>query len=148
MKDTKNLVNESILQVFSGFKSELKLKYRTLSLTVSPMHFRSLQVISRNSGCTSQKVAGSLNRDKAQIARLIGELVDQGYVETQPGLADKRERLLTLTPPGKTLMKELQLVEKTVVSRMTKGLSSQELKQFVAISKKMSDNIKHRQKEN
>jgi DNA-binding MarR family transcriptional regulator len=148
MKNTKNMVNESILQVFSGFKSALKRKYRMLSLTISPMHFRSLQVISRNSECTSQKVADSLNRDKSQIARLIGELVTQGYVETQPGLTDKRNRLLALTPAGKAVMKDLQLVEKSVVNRMVKGLSRQELNQFVAISKKMSDNIKQRQKEN
>jgi hypothetical protein len=51
MRGTKNLVAESILQVFSGFKSVLKLRYRKLSATISPMHFLSLQVISRKTDC-------------------------------------------------------------------------------------------------
>jgi hypothetical protein len=53
-----------------------------------------------------------------------------------------------MTSGGETVMKELQLVEKTVVNRMVKGLSSKELDQFVIIAGKMTDNIKKIQKEN
>jgi hypothetical protein len=53
-----------------------------------------------------------------------------------------------MTSAGETVMKDLQLVEKTVVNRMVKGLSSKELDQFVIIAGKMTDNIKKIQKEN
>ncbi len=143
MKDTKELIRESVVKIFSGFKSELVKKYRTQALTISPMHYRSLQVIKEETDCTSQHVSNSLNRDKAQIARLIGELVKQGYVETRPSKKDKRNRLLMLTTSGKEVMKELQSIEKSVMTQMVKGISKAELDQFVTTAKKMAENISH-----
>lgn len=141
MRDTNELVTESILQVFSSFKSELIKRYKILSLTISPMHSRSMQVIKHKKNCTSQHVADLLNRDKAQIARLIGELVNQGFVDTQPSLIDKRNRLLMLTTSGENVMKEVKLTEESVTNKMVKGISTKELEQFVITATKMVNNI-------
>ena len=141
MKNADQLITQSILGVFSGFKSALKKEYKKNSLSIAPMHFRALQIIRRNTESTSQMVSDVLNRDKSQIARLIGELVKQGFVESRADSKDKRNRLLSLTPEGERLTKELELVERSVVKQMTKGISRQKLEQFVLVSKLMRENI-------
>jgi DNA-binding MarR family transcriptional regulator len=141
MKDTDTLVNESILNVFSGFKSALKKEYKDRALEISPMHFRSLQIIRHNTQATSQMVSEILNRDKSQIARLIGELTKQGFVKAEKDPKDKRNRLLTLTTEGEAVTKELALVEQSVIKRMTKGVAKQDLNQFVEVSKKLRENL-------
>lgn len=141
MKNTDQLVNESILNVFSSFKAALKKEYKERSVAISSMHLRSLQMIRRNSPCTSQMVSDVLNRDKSQVARLIGELVKQGYVATEADPKDRRNRLLTLTPEGEAITRELELVERSVVKRMIKGITRDELDQFLDISRKMRKNI-------
>ena len=141
MKNTDTLVNELILNVFSGFKSALKKEYKDMALEISPMHFRSLQIIRHNTQATSQMVSEILNRDKSQIARLIGELTKQGFVKAEQDPKDKRNRLLTLTTAGEAVTKELALVEQSVIKRMTKGISKQDLNHFVEVSKKLRENL-------
>jgi DNA-binding MarR family transcriptional regulator len=44
---------------------------------------------------------------KQSLARVLGALVEQGYVAQAPGRADRRLRLLTLTAKGEELERRL-----------------------------------------
>lgn len=124
-----------------GFKSIVKRNFRDLSATVTPMHVRSLRIIDREPSCTSQHIAGFLQRDKAQIARLVKELIGQDLVESQSNPRDKRSRLLGLTVAGKSVLQRLQSAEVDAVNRMTRGFSKKELKLFVELAEKMAGNL-------
>src|SRR6201987_5697466 len=70
-------------------------------------HHRALHFIGRNPGITVTDLLGILRITKQSLARVLGELVDRGFVAQSPGRADRRQRLLTLTQPGAALERRL-----------------------------------------
>ena len=58
-------------------------------------HHRALHFIGRNPGITVSDLLGILRITKQSLARVLGVLMEQGYVAQSPGRADRRQRLLT-----------------------------------------------------
>jgi DNA-binding MarR family transcriptional regulator len=48
---------------------------------------------------------------KQSLGRVLRDLVEQGYVIQKAGPADRRQRLLFLTPKGETLARDLALLQ-------------------------------------
>ncbi|HUB10698.1 MAG TPA: MarR family transcriptional regulator [Acetobacteraceae bacterium] len=70
-------------------------------------HHRALHFIGRNPGITVTDLLGILRITKQSLARVLGALVDRGYVAQAQGHEDRRQRLLTLTPEGAALERRL-----------------------------------------
>ena len=70
-------------------------------------HHRCLHFIGRNPGIAVTDLLVLLRITKQSLARVLGLLVDEGYVAQSPGRADRRQRLLTLTERGQALERRL-----------------------------------------
>ena len=70
-------------------------------------HHRALHFIGRNPGITVSDLLGILRITKQSLARVLGALMEQGYVAQSPGSADRRQRLLRLTAAGAALERRL-----------------------------------------
>jgi DNA-binding MarR family transcriptional regulator len=70
-------------------------------------HHRALHFIGRNPGITVSELLAILRITKQSLARVLGALVEQGYVAQAPGREDRRQRLLTLTQSGRALERRL-----------------------------------------
>ena len=70
-------------------------------------HHRALHFIGRNPGLPVGDLLAILRITKQSLARVLNELVAQGYVVQSPGRADRRQRLLTLTASGQALERRL-----------------------------------------
>jgi DNA-binding MarR family transcriptional regulator len=70
-------------------------------------HHRALHFIGRNPGITVSDLLAILRITKQSLARVLTALIEQGYVVQAPGRADRRQRLLTLTPQGQVLERRL-----------------------------------------
>jgi len=70
-------------------------------------HHRALHFIGRNPGIAVTDLLGLLRITKQSLARVLGALVEQGYVAQATGRADRRQRLLTLTQAGQALERRL-----------------------------------------
>lgn len=70
-------------------------------------HHRALHFIGRNAGITVSDLLAILRITKQSLARVLGELVERGLVAQAQGQADRRQRLLTLTPEGEALERRL-----------------------------------------
>jgi len=66
-------------------------------------HHRALHFVGRNPGITVSDLLLILRITKQSLARVLGALVERGYVAQTPGREDRRQRLLTLTPAGEAL---------------------------------------------
>ena len=66
-------------------------------------HHRALHFIGRHPGITVSELLSILRITKQSLARVLNELVDRGHVAQTPGLGDRRQRLLRLTPAGAAL---------------------------------------------
>ena len=70
-------------------------------------HHRALHFIGRNPGITVTDLLGILRITKQSLARVLGDLVERGYVAQSPGRTDRRRRLLSLTQTGTALERRL-----------------------------------------
>lgn len=66
-------------------------------------HHRVLHFVGRNPSLTVAGLLDILKITKQSLARVLKELIDDGYVYQREGLEDRRQRLLYLTPEGETL---------------------------------------------
>lgn len=73
-------------------------------------HHRVIYFVGRNPGMTVSQLLGILKITKQSLSRVLGQLVDDGFVTQRPGSRDRRQRLLELT--GKGIELERQLSER------------------------------------
>ena len=73
-------------------------------------HHRALYFVGRYPGIGVSELLGILRITKQSLARVLNDLVDQGFITQATGLSDRRRRHLELTPKGLDL--ERQLTEK------------------------------------
>jgi DNA-binding MarR family transcriptional regulator len=70
-------------------------------------HHRALHFIGRNPGIAVSDLLVILRITKQSLARVLNELVERDHVAQAQGHADRRQRLLTLTPSGQALERRL-----------------------------------------
>jgi DNA-binding MarR family transcriptional regulator len=70
-------------------------------------HHRVLHFVGRSPGITVSDLLAILRITKQSLSRVLSVLLEQGYVAQTPGHADRRQRLLTLTPSGQVLERRL-----------------------------------------
>jgi DNA-binding MarR family transcriptional regulator len=70
-------------------------------------HHRALHYIGRNPAISVSDLLAILRITKQSLARVLGALVEGGYVTQAQGHVDRRQRLLTLTEKGAALERQL-----------------------------------------
>jgi DNA-binding MarR family transcriptional regulator len=70
-------------------------------------HHRVLHFVDRNPDLTVAELLDILKITKQSLARVLKELIDQGFILQREGQEDRRQRLLATTPKGKQLAAEL-----------------------------------------
>jgi DNA-binding MarR family transcriptional regulator len=70
-------------------------------------HHRVLHFVNRNPGLRVADLLEILKITKQSLARVLKELVDQGFIEQKAGERDRRQRLLHASDKGATLARRL-----------------------------------------
>jgi DNA-binding MarR family transcriptional regulator len=80
-------------------------------------HHRVLHFVNRNPGMKVAELLDILRITKQSLGRVLKQLVDQGYVLQREGAADRRQRLLYVTPKGEALALKLAMLQTERISR-------------------------------
>ena len=75
-------------------------------------HHRAIHFINRRPGLTVNELLDILGVTKQSLNRVLRQLVDDGLVESRVGVADRRQRNLTLTERGRALEQELSAAQR------------------------------------
>jgi DNA-binding MarR family transcriptional regulator len=70
-------------------------------------HHRVIHFVGRHPQMTVGELLDILRITKQSLNRVLGQLVEQGFIIQRPGLRDRRQRLLDLTPRGRELERQL-----------------------------------------
>ncbi len=84
-------------------------------------HHRVLHFVHRTPGLRVAQLLNILKITKQSLARVLKQLIDEGFVTQRAGKMDGRERLLYVTPKGAKLAKELAALQ---VARIKSALES------------------------
>jgi len=80
-------------------------------------HHRVLHFVTRHPGMKVADLLGILKITKQSLARVLKQLVDEGYVSQKEGAHDRRQRLLYATPTGEALAMKLAGLQTQRIAR-------------------------------
>lgn len=97
-------------------------------------HHRVLHFVQRKPGLTVAALLDVLSITKQSLARVLKQLVDEGYIEQREMPQDRRQRHLHLTQKGDTLISQLRAPQsrriETALARS--GIPPEEAARFLA----------------
>src|ERR687883_21284 len=80
-------------------------------------HHRVLHFVDRHPGLTVAELLDILRITKQSLNRVLNDLIDKGFVERRPGVADRRQRHLFATKAGQALGERMALAQTRRISR-------------------------------
>ncbi len=80
-------------------------------------HHRVLHFVDRNPDLTVAELLDILKITKQSLARVLKELIDQGFILQREGREDRRQRLLATTQKGRQLASELATTQSQRIAR-------------------------------
>ncbi len=98
-------------------------------------HHRVLHFVNRNPGLRVAALLSILKITKQSLARVLKQLLAQGFIEQRPGAEDRRERLLYATSAGQVLAKRLvqpQIARITAAVAAVEGSGAAAVEAFLA----------------
>ncbi|MGB3386009.1 MAG: MarR family transcriptional regulator [Marinomonas sp.] len=134
-------LNEALFSLIHTVRNTMIQQLKSLDMNLSPMHLKSLKSVSKIEQCTGQKLADFMGRDKAQVNRLIKELVNQELLIKKDNEKDKRSQLLILAASGEALIEEFNKVENEVFSAMASELEPEQIEDFIQLTQKFKSNL-------
>ncbi|MGI2171813.1 MarR family winged helix-turn-helix transcriptional regulator [Shewanella sp. MF05960] len=137
-------IKEPLFNLLHSMKRSLRQAMDSNDLGITPLHMRVLKIISfNNKQVTANDIVQKTLLDKAQLARLIKELISLDYVFKLDNPTDKRSYFLGISPSGSEVVKRLTVTEDRVNEIMKTGLTEQEIADFARLAKQMAHNLNH-----
>ena len=108
---------------------------RTLKEHEFGITFEMLQVISclwRDQGIAQQTLAERIVKDKASLSNLLNNLERKGYISRKEDAADRRNKLVYLTPEGEALWQRLLPILDEVYTRAEEAMGLARIRNLTA----------------
>ncbi len=106
---------ELLFYAYQAFTSEPDQMLARLGM--GRAHHRVIYFVGRHPGMTVSELLAILRITKQSLSRVLGRLVEEGYVEQRPGQSDRRQRCLHLTAAGRALESELTAPQRELFAR-------------------------------
>ena len=134
-------LGETLHRLVHAYKKQLRADIAAQQIELPVTHIRVLKGICRHPEATAQSIALRMQRDKAQITRVLNELQQAGYILKVDNPKDGRSQLLRPTAQGEQLMTQINAAEKATVAHMTQALDQDEIAVFIRIANQISDSV-------
>lgn len=95
-------------------------------IDITPFQFAALSAIAMHPGTDQAGVATQAAIDRATVGGVIDRLVEKGFVARTVSKADRRARVLTLTPEGEAILARTHRAAERVQEALTAGLDADE----------------------
>lgn len=134
-------INHALRVIHMNIRCKMSAEVKRQNVEFSPLEHIAMGQILKSDGTSQQMLVASMNKDKAQIARIVARLLRQGLIIKQENPEDKRAVLLHLSSKGKKLLTRLDQVELEVMSEMMSGFSQQESNTFRDLLERINHNL-------
>lgn len=93
-------------------------------------HHRVIYFVGRNPGITVTELLDILKITKQSLSRVLGVLIERGYIAQRHDPADRRRKLLTLTEKGRALEQELTTAQMARFARAYREAGAEAVEGF------------------
>jgi DNA-binding MarR family transcriptional regulator len=83
-------------------------------------------------------LADQVGRDYSTVSRQINRLQDLGLVDSEPSETDRRQRVLSVTAPGKNTLKKIDRARNAVMSEALDGWSQDEITELARMTTRLA----------
>ncbi len=135
--DKPDAVLDLLHALMHRYKRHMHQGLRDLSGGVGPMEARALGFVAQHPGSSASDLAAHSGRDKAQIARLLQQLLDRGLLAREADPADGRRQQLALTDSGRAAQRLMARQRQRFASRAMAGLDGAEQAQLLALLQRL-----------
>jgi DNA-binding MarR family transcriptional regulator len=133
---------DQVNALMSALKGQLHQALRGEPDPLAPLEARALRYFARHPGSTQAMLAAATGRDKAQVTRLVKEMLARGQVMKGEGGEDRRSFGLFLTETGMVQYKKVLQARRRLAATMVMGLSPQEQAQLSGLLARVQANVK------
>ena len=122
---------DSLQDLLHEFRTQTRSHVERLHPELTLNEMRVLMYTGRNAGLTQTEMIERSHTDKAQMARILASLEQQGLLERTASETDKRVRCLFLSEQGNALFKQLRDWQNQVGATLLKDLPEQMQRQML-----------------
>ncbi|CAM3115814.1 MarR family winged helix-turn-helix transcriptional regulator [Vibrio rarus] len=137
----KNAIPETIFNIIQSYRHAMRTELQANQLGLNGMHVRCLIFIQQHHQCTANDIVHHFSKDKAQVARLIKEMILNDWIAKAPHPDDKRSQLLSLTEQGTKLSQEIQKAQQNIQAKMQQDLTEEQIQTFIQVAQKLQKNL-------
>lgn len=137
----KRSMSDIIFRIVHSYRLAMRSSLNASEIGLNAMHVRCLSLIDRGEVCTANDIVTELARDKAQIARLIKEMIERNWLTKVANPEDKRSQLLSLTEEGRALAKLIAQTQIKVLKKMQENLTAEQLSEFSKAAEVIAANL-------
>jgi DNA-binding MarR family transcriptional regulator len=105
---------------------------------LSNFEWRVIATVGQHQKISAKDVCEFTQLEKMQVSRAISKLSDSGVICQQKSSEDRRASLLTLSTLGQEMYQEIIPLVISQEQKMLSGLTAQECKQLIFLTKKLS----------
>lgn len=134
-------VLEVVHAVMHAYRSLLFRLLRRGAHPITHMDSKVLGYFAAHPHATQSDLAEHSGRDKAQIARLIKGLREQGLLHAEEDSRDRRNLRLSLTPHGEAMQKDLRRQARRLGDRAVAGLTPAEHAELQRLLQRVKRNL-------
>jgi DNA-binding MarR family transcriptional regulator len=134
-------INHTLREIRMKTRGKMVAEVTRQKVEFSPLEHKAMSDIREFEGASQQMLVESMNRDKAQIARIIARLHRQDLIIKQVSESDKRSVQLTLSEKGHKLLKRLDEVEMGMINEMLTGFTNKESETLRVLLKRVNNNL-------
>jgi DNA-binding MarR family transcriptional regulator len=139
-------ISEDIFESIAGLNHQIRTRHKQVirhsGYPLVGMEFKALMYIARTPGATQKDLVQRSGRDKAQIARIMAGLKNQGLIEATPDENDRRSSRLSLTAEGEKLYGVFRELNREIATEAVTGLSAAECRTLLALLDRMNGNLR------
>ena len=129
---------ERLSTALHEFKTLLSKQFGNANIDFSPTQMKVLRHITRIQPCTSQSLVVTLERNKAQITRMVQSLLEKGVIEKVEHQQDKRSQLLSTTPLGEETLEKMSAAETEVLKKLSHRLTHDQSMQLAELLEQLT----------
>jgi MarR family transcriptional regulator, lower aerobic nicotinate degradation pathway regulator len=104
---------------------------------LTPVQFAALQSVANAPGADQRSLAGRIGLDTSTVAGVIDRLEVRGLLRRDVSPADRRVRLLTLTPTGEQLLRAVEPDMRSAQQRILAPLSKSDRTEFMRMLRQL-----------
>lgn len=107
--------------------------YESPNGSLGRAHHRVIHFVGRNPGMTVAELLSILQITKQSLARVLRQLIDEGFIEQERGPEDARQRLLYLTAKGEAFETALSNPQRARFRRLFEKAGPEASRSFLAL---------------